>query len=91
MKTSCIAVEAVTTHLLTYLLHPFPGIPNPCHGLDLNSYGASSTQFFYSRDGLLLNGERRVASSKFHTKPGEKVYYLKKIFEAALKQAMQLR
>ena len=91
MKTSCIAVETVTTHLLTYLLQPLPGIRNPCYGLDLNDCGDSSAQFFYSRDGLLLNGERRVSSSKLHTKPLEKVYYLKTILEAALRQAMQFR
>ena len=91
MKTSCIAVEAVTTHLLTYLLQPLPGIRNPCYGLDLRNHGDSSAHFYYSRNGLLMNGQRTGFQSKMQTKPGEKVVYLRKMLEDALRQSMQFR
>ena len=91
MKTSCIAVEAVTTHLLTYLLHPLPGIRNPCFGLDINNHGDSSTDFIYSRDGVIINGHRTSLQSHLHTKPAEKIFYLKNILEGALRHSMQYR
>ena len=91
MRACCIAVEGVTTHLLTNFLVPSPGTRHPSYGLDIQTFGDSSIGWLHSTHGIMLNICDSEDPTFLHTKAGQKIYEFRKILEEAYKHVMPYR
>ena len=91
MRSCCIAVEGVTTHLLTNFLIPNPGRRHPSYGIDIQTFGDSSVEWLHSSNGIILNICDSEDLTFLHTKAGQRIYEFREIFEVAYKHVMPYR
>ena len=82
-KTSCLAIEAVSSHLYMYLLVPDPGCRHPNFGFDLVDCGDTEYEWSVGRFGHLLNVSFMPKLTILDTKIGRKISFLQNILNSS--------